>query len=142
MKIIRLAFVQRNASYIQGNITKQIATNYFMGKQKPCKPKHEICKAQEEILFESEPVQPTIIIRLYNCTLFLNEFFLSRFFSLQVFNEATFYVISLIYPTGVFKGVFETYYIYHIFCFLTRVFKKIFKILFLLIFFPSGFRGE
>ena len=38
--------------------------------------------------------------------------------------------------------IFETYYIYNIFCFLTRVFKKIFKIWFLLIFFPSGFGGE
>ena len=34
----------------------------------------------------------------------------------------------------VFKGIFKTYYIYHIFCFPTRVFKKILKILFLLIF--------
>ena len=34
----------------------------------------------------------------------------------------------------IFKGIFKIYYIYHIFCFPTRVFKKILKILFLLIF--------
>ena len=31
MKIIRLAFVQRNASYIKGNITKYIAPKLFYG---------------------------------------------------------------------------------------------------------------
>ena len=53
---------------------------------------------------------------------------------LKILNEPIFYVISLIFSTRIFKGVFETYYIYHIFCFLIRIFKKIFKILFLLIF--------
>ena len=46
MKIIHLAFVQKNAGYIKGKIIKYIAPKLFYGEIKPCKPKHEICKAQ------------------------------------------------------------------------------------------------
>ena len=53
MKIIHLAFVQKNAGYIKGKIIKYIAPKLFYGEIKPCKPKHEICKAQGGILSES-----------------------------------------------------------------------------------------
>jgi len=42
-----------------------IAPKVFYGEIQPCDPNHAICKAHGETLCESQPIQPTIIIRLY-----------------------------------------------------------------------------
>ena len=66
---------------IKGNIIKYIAPKLFYGEIETLQTKSLDLQGSGGDSLWILIIQATTIIRLYNCTLFLNEFFLSRFFS-------------------------------------------------------------